>query len=103
MEPDLSWYWDLLDLEGLRKGYWIQQLETKRMWKEHLTQEKKRATHVMASVSDNNDCECVSMFDLNGCILELYPVCKVCRVDVFDQVHDRLQYQEMLQETILMS
>ena len=90
MEPDCLWHWDLLDIEGLRKGYWIQQLESKRMWKNHLVQEKKRSAREMASVSDEDDCECVSMFDLNGCVLELYPVCKVCRVDVYDQVYERL-------------
>ena len=92
MNDDLSWHWELLNLDGLRKGYWIQAIESKRLWRDRLQSEKKKRTarEMMSYVSEDESCDCMHYYDLKKCILELYPLGRVCRKDVYDQVHDRL-------------
>ena len=90
-EDDLSsWYWTALSDDGIRKGFWIQQKETKRMWQNEVNARRKRAIQIDYTSEPEATCECQDKFDLKDCVLEVYPLGKCCRKDVYEQVSDRL-------------
>ena len=95
MEVDCSWYWDALSDECLYRGYWIQNEETKRLSKNFITHEKNKHQHsftkkVQSGIVEDEPCDCMEVFGLSACVLELYPVGKVCKKGIYDQVHQRL-------------
>ena len=95
MEVDCSWYWDDLSDDGMYKGYWIQNEETKRLWKDFLDHEKNKRRRIykknlQTNASEDDPCDCMDVFGFRGCVLEMYPVGRVCRKDVYDQVYHRL-------------
>ena len=95
MDLDCSWYWDELSHDGIHKGFWIQCLDSKRLWKNFQTHERnkrsrKYLSNLQAGIAEPDPCECEEMYALRNCVLEMYPVARVCKKDVYDQVHERL-------------
>ena len=62
------------------------------MWRNLLSERKRQAAAIEISLGSGLEdfCDCQDKFDLKNCILEMYPLGKCCRKDIYDQVSDRL-------------
>jgi hypothetical protein len=86
-----TWRYTCLQETGVVHGYWIQYAETKRMWKNQLANRKKEAINLTVVPSeDGSKCTCKEQYDLRQCVLTSYPIAKVCKQDIYDQVVERI-------------
>ena len=86
---DPTWVWTFMTLSDVKKGYWIRHDETRRLFLGELFRQKR---HFEREDSDSDDlvCNCVQHYDLQKCVLDMCPLSRCCRKDVYDQVFHRL-------------
>jgi hypothetical protein len=87
-----TWHYAMLQETGVVHGYWIRHLETKRMWKQQLADCKQAAASAVLRLDEVADskCTCECTYDLRKCVLVTYPIAKVCKQDIYDQVVERI-------------
>jgi hypothetical protein len=85
-----TWRYTGLAETGVVYGYWIRHEETKIMWKNQLASRKKEALVANLDTEDDNKCTCKEVYDLRQCVLITYPVGQVCKLDIYDQVAERI-------------
>jgi hypothetical protein len=83
------WHYSLLHETGVRHGYWIRHEETKRVWQNQLEDQKRKANTISNHIPDST-CTCKEHYDLCRCILASYPISKVCKIDIYSQVAERI-------------
>jgi hypothetical protein len=84
-----QWAFEMLHETGVNHGYWIRQPETKRMWGNQLSERKKVARAACLSVPERG-CTCTTHYDLRHCVLATYPLSRVCKIDLYEQVATRV-------------
>jgi hypothetical protein len=85
-----TWHYSCLAETGVVYGYWIQHTETKRMWKQQLSTRKQLAATTASEEKEDLKCTCKSHYDLRECVMVTYPIGKVCKQDIYDQVVERI-------------
>jgi hypothetical protein len=87
-----QWNYAELAETGVKHGYWIRHTETKRMWKNQLDGRKKAAVVLPVGNTVDNmvGCTCLAQYDLRSCVLQCYPLAKVCKEDLYSQVLERV-------------
>lgn len=68
-------------------------METHHLWERCAQAAKKRKAEIDATSEPEETCKCQDKYDLKHCVLDEYPLSKVCRKDVYDQVHENLDGQ----------
>ena len=80
-----------MEKEAVKSGYWVRAKESKRLWAQVVLDRKRAAAKIEASLdSGPESCKCQYEYDLENCVLETYPLSKVCRMELYEQVKERL-------------
>jgi hypothetical protein len=85
-----KWQYSMLHETGMKHGYWIRHQETKRLWVRQLEERKKIARAACYPVDQTDKCTCRDHYDLRHCVLDTYPIGKVCKHDLYSQVAERV-------------
>ena len=86
-----GWVWTFMDKCAIKGGHWIGDPEGKRLW-EGVVSDRKRAaaTYEAAQDSGPETCNCQDEYDLERCVLDLFPLSRLCRMELFEEVKDRI-------------